>query len=140
MHCITLQCSICINAAFCTCCPCHLTIYSARSTGRGVRGGTWLEGGIWKINLVSTHCNESKSEVKEPISTNKEYSVKIGNWPSFAVHSWHFPCVPIKFIKPARSVGFSQIKKIPYQAPPTQLGPRKCTFWKNAFLRPKYQC
>ena len=33
-----------------------------------------------------------------------------------------------KFIKPARSAGFSRIKKIPYQAPPTQLGPRKCTF------------
>ena len=40
------------------------------------------------------------------------------------------------FIKPARSAcarraaarSFSQIKKIPYQAPPTQLGPRKCTF------------
>ena len=28
----------------------------------------------------------------------------------------------------ARSAGFSRIKKIPYQAPPTQLGPRKCTF------------
>ena len=44
------------------------------------------------------------------------------------------------FIKPARSAGFSRIKKIPYQAPPTQLGPRKCTFWKKAFLGPKYQC
>ena len=32
------------------------------------------------------------------------------------------------FIKPARSAGFSRIKKIPYQAPPTQLGPQKCTF------------
>ena len=32
------------------------------------------------------------------------------------------------FIKPARSAGFSRIKKIPYQAPPNQLGPRKCTF------------
>ena len=42
-------------------------------------------------------------------------------------------------IKPARSAGFSRIKKIPYKAPPTQLGPRKCTFWKNAFLGPKYQ-
>ena len=31
-------------------------------------------------------------------------------------------------------------KKIPYQAPLTQLGPRKCTFWKNAFLGPKYEC
>ena len=28
----------------------------------------------------------------------------------------------------ARSAAFSRIKKIPYQAPPTQLGPRKCTF------------
>ena len=39
------------------------------------------------------------------------------------------------FIKPARSTGagFSRIKKIPYQAPPTH-------FWKKAFLRPKYQC
>ena len=36
--------------------------------------------------------------------------------------------------------GFSRIKKIPYQAPLTQLGPQKCTFWKNAFLGPKYQC
>ena len=44
------------------------------------------------------------------------------------------------FIKPARSAGFSRIKKIPYQAPPTQLGPRKCTFQKNAILGPKYQC
>ena len=26
----------------------------------------------------------------------------------------------------------AQTKKIPYQAPPTQLGPQKCTFWKNA--------
>ena len=43
------------------------------------------------------------------------------------------------FIKPARSAGFSRIKKIPYQAPPTQLGPRKCTLWQNAFLGPKYQ-
>ena len=34
----------------------------------------------------------------------------------------------------------SRIKKIPYQAPPTQLGPRKCTFWKNALFGPKYQC
>ena len=33
-----------------------------------------------------------------------------------------------EIIKPARSAGFSRIKKIPYQAPPTQLGPRKCTF------------
>ena len=32
--------------------------------------------------------------------------------------------------------GTTRIKKIPYQAPPTQLGPRKCTFWKNAFLGP----
>ena len=38
------------------------------------------------------------------------------------------------------SAGLSQIKKIPYQAPPSQLGARKCTFWKNAFLGPKYQC
>ena len=45
-----------------------------------------------------------------------------------------------KFIKPARSVGFSRIKKIPYQAPPTQLGRRKCTFSKKAVLRPNYQC
>ena len=29
---------------------------------------------------------------------------------------------------------FSRIKKIPYQAPPTQLGPRKCTFWENRFF------
>ena len=34
----------------------------------------------------------------------------------------------------------SRIKKIPYQAPPTQLGPQKSTFWKRAFLGPKYQC
>ena len=34
-------------------------------------------------------------------------------------------------IKPARSAGFSRIKKIPYQAPPTQLRPRKCTFKKK---------
>ena len=34
---------------------------------------------------------------------------------------------------PARKAGFSQIKKIPYQVPPTQLGPRKCIFWKNTF-------
>ena len=40
---------------------------------------------------------------------------------------WH--CV----IKPARSGGFWQIKKIPYQAPRIQLGPQKCTFLKNAF-------
>ena len=31
-------------------------------------------------------------------------------------------------MKPAQSAGFLQIKKIPYQAPPTQLGPRKSTF------------
>ena len=37
------------------------------------------------------------------------------------------------FIKPAQSAGFSRIKKIPYQAPPTQLGPRKCTFWRKKF-------
>ena len=43
-------------------------------------------------------------------------------------------------IKPARSAGFSRIKKIPYQAPPTQFGSQKCTFSKNAFLGPKYQC
>ena len=40
----------------------------------------------------------------------------------------------------AERVGFSRIKKIPYQAPPTQLGPRKCTIWKNAFQGPKYLC
>ena len=34
----------------------------------------------------------------------------------------------ILIMKPARSAGFSRIKKIPYQAPPTQLGPQKCTF------------
>ena len=45
----------------------------------------------------------------------------------------------IYVMKPARSAGFSRIKKIPYQAPPTQLGPQKCTFGKNAFLGPKYQ-
>ena len=46
----------------------------------------------------------------------------------------------VYIIKPTRSAGFSQIKKIPYQAPLTQLGPQKCTFWKNAFLGPKYKC
>ena len=30
--------------------------------------------------------------------------------------------------KRGRPQGFSRIKKIPYQAPPTQLGLRKCTF------------
>ena len=40
---------------------------------------------------------------------------------------------PPGLIKPARSVGFGRIKKIPYQAPPTQLGPQECTLWKNAF-------
>ena len=39
----------------------------------------------------------------------------------------------IIIIKPAGSAGFSRIRKMPYQAPPTQLGPRKCTFWKNAY-------
>ena len=41
----------------------------------------------------------------------------------------------LNIIKPA---GFSRIKKIPYQAPPIQLGPRKCTFWKKAFLGLEY--
>ena len=60
------------------------------------------------------------------------------------------PGTGLRFIKPARSAGarrtaarsagFSRIQKIPYQAPPTQLGPQKCTFWKNAFLGPKNQC
>ena len=46
-------------------------------------------------------------------------------------------CV-IFIIKPAQSAGagFSRIKKIPYQAPLTQLRPQKCTFWKNAFWDP----
>ena len=35
--------------------------------------------------------------------------------------------------------GFSRIKKIPYQAPPTHLGPQKCTLKKNAILGHKYQ-
>ena len=37
-----------------------------------------------------------------------------------------------------RAYNFSRIKKIPYQAPPTQLGPQKFTLWKNAFQGPKY--
>ena len=41
------------------------------------------------------------------------------NW--FSVHLLTLYSI----IKPA---GFSRIKMIPYQAPPTQLGPRKCTF------------
>ena len=51
----------------------------------------------------------------------------------------HSETVP-DYINPALRAGFSRIKKIPYQAPPTQLGPQKCAFWKNAFLGPKYQC
>ena len=39
---------------------------------------------------------------------------------------------------PERSSGFSRIKKIPYQAQSTQLGPQKCTIWENAFKGPKY--
>ena len=35
------------------------------------------------------------------------------------------------FIKPARS--FSRIKKIPYQAPPTRLGPENVHFEKRIF-------
>ena len=51
---------------------------------------------------------------------------------------WRFLCgwgtkLFSMLIKPARSPGFSRIKKIPYQNPPTQLGPQKCTFWKKAF-------
>ena len=37
------------------------------------------------------------------------------------------------FIKPAWSAGGSQIKKIPYQAPPTQLGPENVHFGKRLF-------
>ena len=51
--------------------------------------------------------------------------------------TWHHLSSPRKARAPA---GFSRIKKIPYQAPPTQLGPQKCTFCKDAFLGPKYQC
>ena len=45
-------------------------------------------------------------------------------------------------LKSSLAWGFYQvrIKKIPYEAPQTQLGPRKCTFWINAFLGPKYWC
>ena len=32
---------------------------------------------------------------------------------------------------------FSRIKKIPYQAPPTQLGPQNCKFWKNTDHKPQ---
>ena len=48
--------------------------------------------------------------------------------------------VDCNFFVSLSSPRFSRIEKIPYQAPPNQLGPRKCTFWKNAFLGPKYQC
>ena len=47
--------------------------------------------------------------------------------------------IPISPYQACEERGFSQIKKIPYQAPPTQFGPRKCTFWKNIFFGPKYQ-
>ena len=45
----------------------------------------------------------------------------------------HLAQIPLlcTIIKPAQSVGFWRIKKIPY--PPIQLGTRICTFWKNAF-------
>ena len=39
-------------------------------------------------------------------------------------------------VKHGRPKGFSRKKKIPYQAPLTQLGPQKCTFWKNANISP----
>ena len=60
----------------------------------------------------------------------------------YTVHNWSGWRVTfvLVIIKPAQSVGFWRIKKKPYQAPPTQLGPQKCTFRKNAFLGPKYQC
>ena len=48
----------------------------------------------------------------------------------YTVHNWSGWRVTfvLVIIKPAQSVGFWRIKKKPYQAPPTQLGPRKCTF------------
>ena len=38
-------------------------------------------------------------------------------------------------IKPARSVGFSQIRKIPYQGPPSQLGPTKMYILEKTHFR-----
>ena len=45
-------------------------------------------------------------------------------WHFLALNSYHYQVRGAA----ARSAGFSRIKKIPYQAPPTQLGPQKCTF------------
>ena len=39
-------------------------------------------------------------------------------------------------IKPAQSAGFSRIKKIPYQAPPTHWGPENVHFRKRHFWDP----
>ena len=46
---------------------------------------------------------------------------------------WDTLGIIFRFIQPVRSVGFRRCKKIPYQAPPIQLRPQKCTFWKNPF-------
>ena len=55
-------------------------------------------------------------------------------------YQFYYLIYEINVIKLARSTGFWRIKKIPYQATPTQLGPQKCKFWKNAFLGPNYWC
>ena len=39
-------------------------------------------------------------------------------------------------MKPTRSAGFSRSKKIPYQAPLTQLGPKNVYFGKSHFWDP----
>ena len=73
--------------------------------------------------------NRSTSKAHEP----KTFFLLCHLWnrfcgrPMLTSHGILYPLM-FMFIKPARSAGFSRSKKIPYQAPPTQLGPRKCTF------------
>ena len=97
----------------------------------------WNSSDSRNAHLISLHCNNQMCHIVSHtcvISTESLYK-------SLGITRQMFDLMLKKvFIKPARSAGFSRIKKIPYQAPPTQLGPQKCTFWKHAFLGPKYQC
>ena len=82
--------------------------------------------GIW-IFYIYLHKRKARNTGKETMVARK-MSLNITHANTFEVDIIYLITNKFNFIKPARSAGFSRIKKIPYQAPPTQLGPRKCTF------------
>ena len=68
-----------------------------------------------------------------------EFELYLQIWIIYAkmIPVWNSTC-NISIIKPMWSMAFWQIREIPAQDQPIQLGTKKCTCWESAFLGPKY--